>query len=131
NEEESRYSQRTMVDLRDNLSGTRAIYALFQPWIRSKTSSDPAKDGKAIDAKIVQGFQVLDVAYSAISGAELPEPPATWSAESPSAADLASPFGVLFTEVTHATDPTSADSIVAQMNDAAGVLGFPEFQTGP
>ncbi|MEO6418460.1 MAG: imelysin family protein, partial [Polyangiaceae bacterium] len=33
NEEESRYSQRTLADIRDNLVGTGRIYALFEPWL--------------------------------------------------------------------------------------------------
>src|SRR6185503_10193078 len=56
-EEESRYSQRTMDDLRNNLIGTRAVYAVFQPWILAKSdSADPKKDGKTIDGKIQKGF---------------------------------------------------------------------------
>lgn len=127
NEEESRYSQRTMADLRDNLLGSKAAYALFQPWILSKQSTDPRKDGKTIDAKILKGFAALDAAYGAVTGPAIPEPPATWSAEMPSAKDLETPFGRLYSSVHAAVDPASSDSVVAQMNDAAALLGFPEF----
>jgi iron uptake system component EfeO len=121
NEEESRYSQRTMADLRDNLAGARAAYAFFRPWITAKPG------GEAIDAGIQEGFAELDVAYASVSGDAIPTPPASWSAESPSAADLTTPFGQLYSAVHRAVDPASGDSVVSRMNDAANVLGFPEF----
>jgi iron uptake system component EfeO len=125
NEEESRYSQRTMADLRDNLAGAKAVYEMFRPWILSRSSAPyPARDGAAIDAKIQAGFRSLAAAYDEVSGAAIPEPPPTWSAESPSAADLKSPFGRLYTAVNEAVDPTLPDSTVAQMNAAAAMLGL-------
>ncbi len=117
-EEESRYSGRTMADLRDNLAGTQVVYALFQPWIRSKPG------GGAIDQNILDGFAELDAAYQKIPGDAFPLPPATWSSEDPSAADLATPFGELYSTVFLAVDPNSEASIVSQMNRAAKLLGF-------
>lgn len=122
--EESRYAQRTMRDLRNNLVGTKKIYALFSPWLRSKPN------GPAIDDAIVAGFAKLDVAYAAVSGEAIPAPPATWSAESPSAADLATPFGKLWTVVRESVDPLRAGSIVERMNEAAKIFGFPTFTEG-
>jgi iron uptake system component EfeO len=43
-EEESRYSQRTLADIRDNLAGTTTIYDFFEPWLATKPN------GKDIDA---------------------------------------------------------------------------------
>lgn len=127
-EEESRYSQRTMADLRDNLAGTKTIYAMFQPWILSKSNpDDPAKDGPTIDAKILAGFAKLDKAYSDVDGDAIPQPPATWSAESPSAEDLATPFGVLYQTVVETVDPTLPDSVVAQMTLASDLLALTSF----
>ncbi len=132
NEEESRYSQRTMADLRDNLSGTKVAYAFFQPWITAKASPGvPSRDGRTIDGAIEAGFAALDQAYRRVDGDAIPQPPATWSAEAPSAAGLATPFGELYTVVDRAVDPNTASSVVAQMSDAATVLGFPEFRTAP
>jgi iron uptake system component EfeO len=125
NEEESRYSQRTMADLRDNLSGTEVAYSFFQPWITAKA------DGRAMDGTIEAGFAELDRAYRRISGDAIPQPPATWSAEMPSPADLQTAFGQLYAVVDAAVDPTVDGSVVAQMKDAASVLGFPEFRTAP
>lgn len=128
-EEESRYSQRTMADLRDNLDGTTTIYAIFQPWITSKANAgDPTKDGPTIDAKITAGFKELAAAYAKVSGDGIPQPPDTWSAENPSPADLATPFGQLYGAVKTAVDPNTEEGVVFEMNRAAAILGFPQFQ---
>ncbi len=129
NEEESRYSQRTMADLRDNLVGSQRVYALFRPWITSKSDPLlPSRDGKTIDDAIEAGLGELDGAYMAVRGVSIPTPPATWSAEMPSASDLQTPFGQLYTLVHEAVDPAVDGSVVSELNDAASVLGFPEFQ---
>jgi iron uptake system component EfeO len=126
-EEESRYSQRTMADLRNNLAGAKAAYANFKPWIQSKkNASDPSKDGPSIDAAIEKGFADLDAAYQAVQGEGIPTPPDTWSSVNPSAADLMTPFGKLWTSVKAAADSTVDTSIVAHMNKAGELLGFPE-----
>ncbi|MBK7402339.1 MAG: hypothetical protein IPJ34_40415 [Myxococcales bacterium] len=122
--EESRYAQRTMKDLRANLVGTRKIYALFGPWLRSKPG------GVAIDDQILAGFAKLQGVYDGVTTDAIPAPPATWSAEAPSAADLASPFGKLWSGVHEAVDPTKKESVVGQMNAAAVVFGFPTFVEG-
>ena len=118
NEEESRYAQRTMTDLRDNLAGTKKAYAIFQAWIISKPG------GTDIDKKITDGIANLDAAYTKVSGEGIPAPPATWSAENPSAADLQTPFGQLYTTVRGGVDPENKDSIVSQLKDAGTLLGF-------
>jgi iron uptake system component EfeO len=118
-EEESRYSQRTMTDLRDNLVGTKTVYAIFQPWLLTKTNG-----GADLDRQILAGLAVLDAAYAAVQGDGIPEPPATWSAENPTAADLATPFGKLYTSVTAQVDRNKSDSVVAKLDAAGGLLGF-------
>jgi iron uptake system component EfeO len=126
--EESRYSQRTLTDLRGNLEGTKKIYALFQPWLTSRTSDDATKDGKKIDAAITGGFDQLSTMYAGIAGEALPLPPATWSAETPSDSDLQTPFGKLYSGVKTAVDPTVDASLGTEMNLAAALLGFPQFK---
>lgn len=127
-EEESRYSQLTLADLHANLEGAQSAYALFQPWILSKTNStDPTKDGPSIDAKIQAGFKVLQDAYNAQPGDAIPQPPATWSAENPSAADLLSPFGKLYATTRQEADVMTPDSVVFEMNLTASLLGFTPF----
>jgi iron uptake system component EfeO len=131
NEEESRYSQRTMADLRDNLAGTKRAYAIFQPWIVTKPAPKPGdKSGRDTDAAITAGFAKLDELYAQYPDPAIPQPPATWAAESPSPQDLATPFGQLFTGVRDAVDPNKDGSVVDEMNLAADVLGFPQFAEG-
>lgn len=117
-EEESRYSQRTMADIRDNLDGTKAIYSLFRAYIRSK------ENGATLDSNILAGFETLEVAYAMVQGDAFPLPPSTWSSENPSPQDLATPFGELYKTVDDAADPNNEASIVTQMNLAADLLGF-------
>ncbi|HEU4579691.1 MAG TPA: EfeM/EfeO family lipoprotein [Polyangiaceae bacterium] len=120
-EEESRYAQRTLADLRDNLAGTTRIYALFKEWLLTKAN------GEKIDADVEASFASLDTTYKSFSGDAIPTPPATWSSEKPSASDLQSPFGKLYTAVQQAVDPNISGSAVDGMNRAASELGFQEF----
>jgi iron uptake system component EfeO len=126
NEEESRYSQRTLSDIRDNLEGTRRIYRLFAPWIIAKKdpSRGPRGDGAAIDARVEAGFAKLDATYAKTTGSAIPARPATWHGEAPTAAELATPFGELFVAVSEAVDPAAEASVVSAMNDAARLLGL-------
>jgi iron uptake system component EfeO len=126
-EEESRYSQHTMADLRANLDGTTKIYALFSDWLKSKPASATTPGGMTgtmIDAAVKTGFTELASVYATVVGDAIPAPPATWSAEAPSPADLQSPFGALYVAVHQAVDPTVPGSIVSLMNDGAKVLGI-------
>ncbi|HEY8206150.1 MAG TPA: imelysin family protein [Myxococcaceae bacterium] len=130
-EEESRYSQRTMADIRDNLEGTRQAYELFEPWLESKPGASEAESGRAVNEAIRSGFEELDVLYGRVNGDAIPRPPSTWSSENPgsnSPADLASPFGVLYTGVHGAVDPATQGSVVERMNRAAALLGFEGFE---
>jgi iron uptake system component EfeO len=124
-EEESRYSQRTMADIRDNLDGTRAIYKLFQTWLVSKAN------GADVDQKTQHGFDTLAQIYSTYPGDAIPQPPVTWSSLNPSPQDLDSPFGKLYTAVKSAVAPDLDGSVVFEMNAAASALGFPQFKEAP
>jgi iron uptake system component EfeO len=124
-EEESRYSQRTMADLRANLDGTTAIYGLFREWLQSKAGSP---SGAEVDAAIMAGFASLDAIYEGVDGNAIPTPPATWSAEAPSSADLATPFGMLYQAIHQAVDPDRAGSVVDNMDAGAKLLGIPGFE---
>ncbi|HET9933480.1 MAG TPA: EfeM/EfeO family lipoprotein [Polyangiaceae bacterium] len=120
-EEESRYAQRTLADIRDNLAGTRAAYALFQPWVRSK------QGGADVDASIQGAFKKLEDAYASLPGDAFPPLPADFSAEAPTEANLATDFGRLFAEVESAANPNREGSVVHGMNQAAVLMNFPEF----
>jgi len=127
-EEESRYSQRTMADLRANLDGTRKIYDLFSGWLKSKPATTMVpSSGAQIDASIQTGFTSLGGVYATIAGDAIPAPPRTWAAENPSAADLMTPFGMLYEAVHDAVDPTMPGSVAYQMNQGATLLDIPVF----
>jgi iron uptake system component EfeO len=130
-EEESRYAQMTLFDLRNNLDGTAKIYLLFQPWLTATTGAAPSSDGPTCDRAIRAGFDGLHALYASYGGDAVPAPPATWSSLTPSPADLAGPFGTLWSAVQKAVDPATTGSVVDEMNDAARVLGFPQFVEGP
>jgi len=127
-EEESRYSQRTLADLRANLAGTQKIYGLFTSWLKSKPApAAGSPSGADVDASIAAGFTSLGATYAGVSGDAIPAPPLTWAAENPSPADLQTPFGKLYEAVHDAVDPTMAGSIAYQMNLGAQLLGIPVF----
>ncbi len=118
-EDESRYSQLTLADMRANLDGGRAIYSRFQDWIRS------AEGGEALDARVVAGFDRLASAYAAIEGDSLPPVPDGWNPNEPDPAHLETPYGRLFTLVSTEADPTREGSLVADMDAAADAIGIP------
>jgi iron uptake system component EfeO len=118
--EESRYSQRTMADLRGNLVGTRKVLQVFRPWIL-------ARGGASQIANIEAGFDRLDAAYSKVEGDAVPKPPPTWQAEKrekQEPAELATPFGELFITVTNAVDVNQPGSIGAELEAAGMLIGF-------
>lgn len=132
NQEESRYSQTTMTDIRNNLAGTERVYLLFQPWIQSKAAATldgggATQSGKEIDAAIEAGFATLQTLYDGVTGDAIPQPPDTWSSVNPTPADQATPFGTLYEGIHQAVNPNQSGSVVAEMNAAAVLLGFPQF----
>lgn len=124
-EEESRYAQNSMRDIRDNLQGTRAVYILFKPWMIAQESGvTGTPSGRELDTQIEAGFQRLDSLYSSVVGDAVPQPPSSWSGESPSAIDAASDFGRLYLGVSEAVDANRPDSVVSAMTNAMVLLGL-------
>jgi iron uptake system component EfeO len=118
--EESRYSNLTLFDLRNNLAGTKNIYEIFRPWILAKGQA-----GIDADTKIEAKFTALATLYGTTNDA-LPDVPTNWSSVTPSAADLATPFGMLWSTVRANVDETANGSVVFEMNLVyTNVLGFP------
>jgi iron uptake system component EfeO len=120
-EEESRYADMTLFDLRNNLAGTQKVYVLFQDWLHARSG------GMDIDAHITGGMATLSTLYGTYTGDAVPEPPPTWSSDDPTPADQQTPFGKLFVGVEDAVDPNRPGSVVAEMNQAATLLGFQPF----
>jgi iron uptake system component EfeO len=119
-EDESRYSQNTLGDMRANLEGGRAIYEAFRPWL------DDQPEGEARDAAVLAGLDRIQAAYDGIPGDAIPAVPTTWNPDAPSAEDLATPYGQLFELLSRESDPESADSLVTAMSQAADALGIPQ-----
>ena len=119
-EEESRYARYTLADMRANVDAGRSTFAAFRPWLLSTNGgSDRATD-------IDTAFGRIDTAYAGLPGDALPAVPTTWSSLAPSAQDLATDFGRLWTVLRHEGDPEAPDSLVAELSSAAAAIGIPE-----
>jgi iron uptake system component EfeO len=123
-EEESRYANNTLFDLRNNLDGTQKIYALFRAWIHARPGGDEP------DAAIVAKLIALESVYISLSTSGFPPVPDDWSSDVPTPDNLATPFGMLWKAVHDAVDPSASGSIVFEMNRIAVLLGFPQFVEG-
>ncbi len=118
-EEESRYSQFTLSDMRANLEGGKATYEAFQPWVQAEGAS-------AEDTRILAAFAELTAEYAKTPGEAIPPVPATWSSVRPTATDLSTPFGQLFTVVQRAANDRQPGTLASEMNTAADKLGIPQ-----
>jgi iron uptake system component EfeO len=117
-EDESRYAQRTLDDMRANLEGGEEVYSAFRAW----TLDSP--DGEEINERVEAGFARIEAAYDAIEGPAIPPVPDGFDAENPSAAHLQTPYGELFSLVTEESDANNADSLVKAMLDAAEAMNI-------
>ncbi len=118
-EEESRYANVTLFDLRNNLDGTQKVYELFRDWIHSKSSAETS------DQQIRGKFVFLMESYK--SGDSLPDIPKDWSPEHPTQDNLRTDFGTLWQNIRTSVDLNTQGSVVYEMNRVATMLGFPEF----
>jgi iron uptake system component EfeO len=118
-EEESRYAQFTLADLRANLEGARKTYEAFRPWALSKGASRE-------DEVILTAFGALAALYGGFAGDAIPAVPATWSNVNPSSKDMTTDFGRLFSAVQHAADVDTEGTLAAEMSKAADKMGIPQ-----
>lgn len=117
-EDESRYAQHTLADMRANLEGGRATFEAFEPWILSLDGGD------TLVTEIHDGFDRVQVGYDAIDGDAIPEVPSTWNPDAPSEADLATPYGQLWTLLSAEADAEASGSLVERMGAGADLLGI-------
>jgi iron uptake system component EfeO len=115
-EEESRYANETLADMRFNVEGGQATQQAFAPWLLATPG------GAALNDKITAGFKRLSDALG--TGTQLPPVPTTWMAQNPSAADLMTPFGQLYGLLKKEADDKDPASLVSAMNSAADALGI-------
>jgi iron uptake system component EfeO len=118
-EDESRYAQRTLDDMRANLEGGEATYMAFRDWVIEEAGED-------VDEDIRGGFAEIEEAYDAIDAAAIPEVPEGFNPDDPSEEDLETPYGKLYTLLTEHADPASESSLVSAMLEAADAMGIPE-----
>jgi iron uptake system component EfeO len=114
-EEASRYANQPLAEMRARLEGGQAVQAAFAPLLRSMPG------GPALVDRIDAGLARLSAALA--GGAQLPPVPGTWMAASPSAADLATPFGMLHTLLETESNPKDPASLMSALAQAAGALG--------
>jgi iron uptake system component EfeO len=113
-EDESRYSQHTLADMRFNLEGGRAIFAKFAPMFAEK-------GGASLQADIDARFAAVDQALGALDGDAIPAVPDGFDPASPGD----SPYGRLFSFLANETDPENPQSFVSLFADGAELLGIP------
>jgi iron uptake system component EfeO len=117
-EDESRYAQRTLDDMRANLEGGQEVYSAFRAWTRQSPG------GEEINDRVEAGFERIETAYDAIEGPAIPTVPDGFDAKDPSAEHLKTPYGKLFSLVTEESDVNNDDSLVKAMLDAAEAMGI-------
>jgi iron uptake system component EfeO len=121
-QDESRYAQHTLADMRANLDGGKNTYNGFSAWLKTKTG------GPALDTDIQAGFARVTALYATVSGDALPPVPAGFMPDAPTAAQLATPYGVIFAGLSMDSDPTNQASLVSKMSAAADLLGIAQLQ---
>lgn len=119
-EDESRYAQFTLGDMRNNLEGGHEIFSAFKPWLLTTAG------GEALADEIQRGFSELRSVYDALPGDALPDVPATWNPDAPSSEDLLTPYGALWQRLSTESDPDQPASLVSKMLAAATALGLPQ-----
>lgn len=120
-EDESRYAQHTLGDMRANLEGGKDIFAAFEDLFASK-----GEEGVAQYETILAGFARAQAKLDAIAGDAIPAVPATWNPDAPSAADAATPYGELYLFFAAEVDPDNADGFVAAFLAGGDLLEIPQ-----
>ena len=120
-EDESRYAQRTLADMRANLQGANAVFKAFRAWVVSS-------NGAATATEIQAGLDNIGDAYAEVKSDALPEVPDGFNPDSPTDEELESPYGKLWALLNAETDANSKDSLINKMAAAADGMGIPEFE---
>src|SRR6185369_13830542 len=115
-DDESRYSQNTLADMRANLAGGRTNYGAFRDWLRTRPN------GIALDTGIIAGFARVQALYDNNATDTLPPVPAGFDPAAPTPEQLDTPYGRIFAGLRVESDPMLTDSLVGQMSAAADAM---------
>jgi iron uptake system component EfeO len=118
-EEESRYSQTTLADLRGNLAGERTALGALTPWI-------DAAGGGALVTKLGARLDAIQMTYDATMGDALPPVPDMFDPNVPTTDQLATPFGQIYGLLQQENDPDHDGSTVALTSQVADLLKIPQ-----
>lgn len=117
-EDESRYADHTLADMRANLEGGRALYEAFGPWLLERPGGD------TVHEDIMAGFDRVAAGYAALPGDGVPPVPEGWSTE-PNDQLRSTPYGELFGLLEREADPDQEESLVHAMLEAAELMDIP------
>lgn len=118
-QDESRYARTTLADLRANLEGGRAVLEAYRPRIAQRP------EAAALRPEIEARMAALERAYGSIEGDALPPVPDGFDPDEPSAADLRTPYGRLFSLLATASDPRAEGSLAATLRRAGEAMDIP------
>ena len=119
-EEESRYAQFTLADMRANLEAGEHTYLAFRPRLIAKAA------GGDTPAMVDAAFARIEALYAGYAGDSIPQPPSTWSLINPTEADKKTPFGQLFMGLKAEADDKADKSLVFELNESAQLLDIPQ-----
>ena len=117
-EDESRYSRRTLADMRANLSSGRAVLAAYAPMM------EQSDEARALRVTIEERFDALEEAYGT-EGDALPDVPEGFDPDEPTEAHLATPYGRLFALLATASDPFAEGSLAHLLRQAGDAMHIP------
>lgn len=118
-QDESRYAESTLADMRANLEGGRAVLAAYRPMMEATPGA------RARRAEIDRRMRELEEAYAAIGTDALPPVPDGFDPDAPSEAHLATAYGRLFTLLSTASDPDVEGSLAHLLRGAGDAMGIP------
>lgn len=111
-QDESRYAEHTLADMRANLEGGRAVLTAYAPMLGERAT--------ALGARLDE----LERAYAALPGDALPPVPDAFDPDAPSNEHLATPYGRLFTLLARASDPEQPGSLAHELQRAGLAMGI-------
>jgi iron uptake system component EfeO len=118
-EDESRYAQRTLADMRANLAGGLQILTAFSPLIQAMGETDLA-------LRVTERLMLIADAYDQASDSDaLPPVPDGWNPDDIGEAQRATPFGQLYVLLQVNTDTMVPDSAVSLFDELGEKLGIP------